>query len=90
VATFQRLYTVEITEFNLSTPPFLKAFTVVKTRAFDAAAYLDSQEAIAVYLREACETRDPAFVTEALGTVARARHSSAHCGQSDDDISGER
>ena len=46
---------------------------MAKTRVFDAATYLDSREAIAAYLSEAFETRDPAFVTEALGTVARAQ-----------------
>jgi probable addiction module antidote protein len=46
---------------------------MAKTRSFDAAAYLDSPEIIAAYLSEAFETRDPAFITEALGTVARAR-----------------
>ena|SRR3569832_504096 len=44
-----------------------------KTKAFDAAAYLDSREAVAAYLSEAFETHDAAFVTEALGTVARAQ-----------------
>jgi probable addiction module antidote protein len=46
---------------------------MAKTRVFDAATYLDSRETIAAYLSEAFGTRDPAFVTEALGTVARAR-----------------
>lgn len=46
---------------------------MVKTRIFDAAAYLDSREAIAAYLSEAFETRDPAFITGALGTIARAQ-----------------
>lgn len=46
---------------------------MVKTRLFDAAAYIDSPEAIAAYLSEAFETHDAAFVTEALGTVARAK-----------------
>jgi probable addiction module antidote protein len=45
---------------------------MAKTRLFDAATYLDSREAIAAYLNEAFETRDAAFITEALGTVARA------------------
>jgi probable addiction module antidote protein len=46
---------------------------MAKTKIFDAAEYLDSREAIAAYLSEAFETRDAAFITEALGTVARAR-----------------
>ena len=45
----------------------------VKTTRFDSAAYLDSDEAISAYLEEALETNDPAFITQALGTVARAR-----------------
>lgn len=46
---------------------------MAKTRPFDAAEYLDSSEAIAAYLSEAFETNDPSFITEAIGTVARAR-----------------
>ena len=48
-----------------------------KTRPFDAAEYQDSPEAIAAYLSEAFETNDPGFITEAIGTVARARGMSA-------------
>jgi probable addiction module antidote protein/putative addiction module killer protein len=43
------------------------------TTAFDAAEYLNSPEDIAAYLSEAFETRDAAFVAQALGTVARAK-----------------
>jgi probable addiction module antidote protein len=50
---------------------------MAKTRPFDAAEYLDSPEAIAVYLSEAFETSDASYITEALGTVARARGMSA-------------
>src|ERR1700733_13024037 len=46
---------------------------MAKTKPFDAAAYLNSSEAIAAYLSEAFETHDAAFITEALGTVARAQ-----------------
>jgi probable addiction module antidote protein len=46
---------------------------MAKTRPFDAAEYLDSPETIAAYLSEAFETNDPAFITDAIGTVARAR-----------------
>jgi len=46
---------------------------MAKTRPFDAAEYLDTPEAIAAYLTEAFETNDPAFITDAIGTVARAR-----------------
>lgn len=45
----------------------------LKTRPYDAAAYLDSEEAIAAYLTEALETNDPALIADALGAVARAR-----------------
>ena len=44
----------------------------VKTTRFDSAEYLDSDEAISAYLEEALETDDPAFIAQALGTVARA------------------
>ena len=43
----------------------------VKTTRFDSTEYLDSAEAISAYLEEALETDDPAFITQALGTVAR-------------------
>jgi len=43
------------------------------TKPFDPAAYLDTPEAIATYLTEALDTRDPALVADALGVVARAR-----------------
>ncbi|HWN52535.1 MAG TPA: addiction module antidote protein [Xanthobacteraceae bacterium] len=46
----------------------------VKTTRFDSAEYLDSAEAISAYLKEALETDDPAFITQARGTVVRARH----------------
>jgi probable addiction module antidote protein len=45
----------------------------VKTTRFDSAAYLDSDAAIGAYLEEALATDDPAFIAQALGTVARAR-----------------
>jgi probable addiction module antidote protein len=45
----------------------------VKTTRFDSAEYLDSDEAISAYLEEALATDDPAFITQALGTIARAR-----------------
>ena len=43
------------------------------TTRFDSAAYLDSDEAVGAYLDEALETAEPAFIAQALGTVARAR-----------------
>jgi probable addiction module antidote protein len=45
----------------------------LKTTLFDAADYLDSAEAIAVYLEEAFATDDPAYIAHALGTLARAK-----------------
>jgi probable addiction module antidote protein len=46
---------------------------MVKTSKFDAADYLDSPETIAAYLTEALDTDDPAFISLAIGTVARAK-----------------
>jgi probable addiction module antidote protein len=49
----------------------------LKTLPFDAAEYLDDDQAIAEYLEEAMkiamEDSDPSFLSQALGTVARAR-----------------
>jgi probable addiction module antidote protein len=45
----------------------------LKTTRFDSADYLDSDEAISAYVEEALETGDSAFITQALGTVARVR-----------------
>jgi probable addiction module antidote protein len=45
----------------------------MKTTRFDSSEFLDSDEAISAYIEEALETDDPAFITQALGTIARAR-----------------
>jgi probable addiction module antidote protein len=45
----------------------------IKTRVFDAAVYLDNEEAIAEYLTAALETGDASFIADALGVVARAK-----------------
>ena len=45
----------------------------VKTRPFDPAAYLDSEETIMAYMTEALDSNDPGFIADALGVVARAR-----------------
>lgn len=45
----------------------------LKTRPYDAAAYLDSAEAVVAYLAEAFETNDAGLIADALGAVARAR-----------------
>jgi len=44
-----------------------------KTRPYDAAEYLETAEDMAAYLEAALEDGDPAVVTHALGTIARAR-----------------
>lgn len=44
-----------------------------KTRQFDPAEYLTSDEAIAEYISAALETEDAAFIADALGVVARAK-----------------
>ena len=45
----------------------------IKTRPFDPARYIDSEEAAAVYMTEALATNDVAFIADALDIVARAR-----------------
>ncbi len=45
----------------------------VETREFDAARYLDNEEAIAAYLADATESGDAAEIAHALGVVARAK-----------------
>ena len=50
-----------------------KARTPLKLHAFDAARYLDSDEAIAEYMTSVLETDDPDLLLLALGDVARAR-----------------
>jgi probable addiction module antidote protein len=40
---------------------------------FDAAAFLDSEEAVAAYLTDILEAEDPALLAAALGDIARAR-----------------
>lgn len=46
---------------------------MAKTRPYDSAEYLDTPEALADYLTEALETKDAAFIAQAIGTAARAR-----------------
>jgi probable addiction module antidote protein len=45
----------------------------VRTRPFDPANYLKSDKDISIYMSEALDTNDPAFIADALGVVARAR-----------------
>ena len=40
---------------------------------FDPAEYLDNDEMIAGYLSDALETRDPAYIADAIVVVARAK-----------------
>lgn len=40
---------------------------------FDPAEYLDNDEMIANYLSDALETRDTAYIADAIGVVARAK-----------------
>lgn len=47
--------------------------TTIKTAPFEAAEYLDSEEAIAEYLSVALEEGDPALSLAALADVAKAR-----------------
>lgn len=45
----------------------------LKTTRFEAAEVLDTAEAIEAFLERAFDSADPAFVTHALGVVARAQ-----------------
>ena len=49
----------------------------IQTKLYDPAEYLDDEEAIEAYLKEsrkiAVEIADPFSLTQALGTMARAR-----------------
>lgn len=45
----------------------------VKTRPFDMANYLNSEEEVAEYLRQVLEDNDPTELAAALGDIARAR-----------------
>jgi probable addiction module antidote protein len=47
--------------------------TKTRTRAWDAADYLDRPEDIAAYLEAALEEGDPRLIAAALGDVARSR-----------------
>lgn len=45
----------------------------IATREFDAARYLETDEAIEEYLTAASEDGDPQRIAQALGVIARAR-----------------
>jgi probable addiction module antidote protein len=44
----------------------------ITTKPFDAAEHIKTPEDIAAFLEAAAEENDPAFMTEAIGIVARA------------------
>lgn len=44
-----------------------------RTRSFDAARYLESDEDVAAYLDAVLEDGDPRVVSKALGDIARAK-----------------
>jgi probable addiction module antidote protein len=46
---------------------------MIKLSKFDAAEYLDSPEMITAYLNEALETGDSKYISQAIGTIARAK-----------------
>lgn len=46
---------------------------MAKVKSFDSADYLDSPEVIAAYLTEAFETEDVAYISKAVGAVARSQ-----------------
>ncbi len=50
-----------------------KLKTPLKLHAFDAARYLDSEEAVAEYMTAVLEAGDPDLLLLALGDVARAK-----------------
>ncbi len=45
----------------------------MKTKEFDEAAFLETDEDIAAYVTEALATGDAALITHALGVIARTR-----------------
>ena len=45
----------------------------IKTKPFDEAEYLETDDDIAGYMTEAFATGDKALITHALGVIARAR-----------------
>ncbi|SDK14123.1 probable addiction module antidote protein [Methylophilus rhizosphaerae] len=51
----------------------MKKTHVNKLAAFDTAAYLTSETAIAAYLTDIIEANDPGLLADALGTIARTR-----------------
>lgn len=54
-----------------------KRIQIASLPNFDAASYLDSEEAIAAYLTDILSANDPALLAAALGDIARAHGMSA-------------
>jgi probable addiction module antidote protein len=50
-----------------------KKTTKIKTRPWDAAEHLATEEDMAAYLEAALEDGDPALIAAALGDIARAK-----------------
>ena len=48
----------------------------LKTRPFDAAEYLEDDEAIEEFLAAAFESGEPAFIARSVGVISRARNMS--------------
>jgi probable addiction module antidote protein len=53
----------------------------IKTTVFDASEYLDDAESQAELLADAFETGDAAYITHALGIIARARGMTSVAGE---------
>jgi probable addiction module antidote protein len=47
--------------------------STLRTRPYDSAEYLKSEDDMAAYLEVALEDGDPALITHTLGVIARAR-----------------
>ena len=45
----------------------------LETNIYDTAEFLDTEEGIAAYLAEVFASRDPGFIADGIGIVARAR-----------------
>jgi hypothetical protein len=60
---------------NQRTSGVLTSMTNKQALPFDAAYFLDSDEAISGYLSEASATQDAAFISHSLAVVARAKGS---------------
>jgi probable addiction module antidote protein len=50
-----------------------KAISKTKTRRWDSAEFLKTEQDMALYLEACFEENDPALITHALGVIARAK-----------------